>query len=178
MKPGENVNNSYKNSESCMFVVGILNKFSGPSQFDFRYTGTSMVTLLTLDESVTVSLTKGEKKLFRVPVPKETREKFDSFKTRVVSLTGSCSVFVSKSNKNPNADDSDDVLQFIRRNDISFNTLMRETEIDTDDLRDFVYIAVIADSYSVVDVYPFFEDLDKYETTEKLRADNLVNRVI
>ncbi len=55
---------------------------------------------------------------------------------------------------------------------------MKETEIDTEFLKEFIYISIKAKTFSIVDVYPYFEDLNQLENIERLTLDNLVNRVI
>lgn len=173
-------NNKYPTSESCKFAVAVHNKSKNQkSNYSLIITGQEVSKPLTLFQSVSTILSENTRELFELDLSLETMKEMKTANFKIVSLTGSCNIYISKDNPNPNSSDYDAKIEFERKGVKSLHAILKNTFLGIDNtVKNKIYILVEALSYSIIDIYPSLSKLLIPNEPEILKLGNLVNRVI
>lgn len=159
-RDGKKMPNQYPNSESCLFAVGIHcrdshNPYGAFYRFDVR--GEDVLVPLDFEGSKTLTLNKGQNIAYSFDLKSVEKDKNLVAGFRIIALTGRFKVFFSRRSIYPSESDHE---MMISVDDVSFASL-HSVEKDgaivlfDDFMPEYLYMNVVATSYSVMDVFPY-----------------------
>ena len=173
-------NNKYPISKSCKFAVAVHNKSNNEkTNYSLIITGQEIPKELFLSQSVSTTLSENTRQLLELHILPMDMEKMKTVNFKIVSLTGSCNIYISKDNPNPNSDDFDAKIEFERKGVKSLHTILKNIFLTLDNtIKNKIYILVESLTYSIIDIYPSLSKLLIPGEPEYLKLGNLVSRVI
>jgi hypothetical protein len=174
---------NYPNSNSCIFALGVYNKESPVTGLPYGLLtkGLTIIKTLLPRTSTNVIVTRKEKSYFEIPLPNvQNRGNFKFLKIKVVALTGSCDIYLSKYNENPNKDDFETVIKIDKRDYVSLHSKTFEQFMFFGEFNgDHLFMGVEGKTYSVMDVYvEFTVDDSPSNKVEYLKGQNIIHRTI
>lgn len=185
--------NSYSNSETCLFVIGIhcrdsQNKYGAFYRFEIK--GEDLHLPLSFDTSNTITLHKGQSGFYKFDLSSHPPDKqFDVAGFRAITLTGKADLFFSRRTLYPSEADNDLAIKI---NDVAFSSLHSS---ENDGLLKLfedgqnptaVYLSIQASAYTVLDLYSYLfnhnnSEIDIQEPAQfnkqmhrKMNADDIV----
>lgn len=169
-------------SKSCKFVVGITSSRVAtdvivPYKLEVR--GQNKFKTIYTRKSITLTLNSYDTKNFVISIDKVDFENFKYMSLKIISLTGSCKVYLSKTNENPTENDFDAFISINDDTNTSLDTGVYGTMLNLQHLNSNreVYMSMVGIEYSILQIYIDFinSDADSNLNVHHIHEDELVH---
>ena len=152
-------------SKLCKFVVGVDSSKVKPNifvSFKLKIEGQNQMNYIYPRKATTIVTNSAEIKNFAVSVDSVDIQNFKFMKFKVISISGSSKIFISKTNENPNDNDFDAYIDITNDNYTSINAKLYETFLELENLmpNKEIYISVRGIEYAILQVYIEFSNTD------------------
>ncbi len=179
IKEDQNFSNKYDVSNTCMFAIGIHNKYDKDnldSVYKFRIEGQEIAKPLFLNESMTFNSLDNSSMLLKLELKNINFKGYNSIHFNMASMIGSCEIYLSKTNPYPDDSDYDNKLSFKRKNTTTLHTMVKKGIVLFDKPPKQIYILIKSEKYSVVDIYSALARGLRDEISEKLVFNKVTER--